>query len=564
MWRPAMDSPARFGRRSGRWKFFPFVSRVLVLVVFFGAMAGRMDPLSGQEEPVVRILAVVDYIAGTEIYLAVGTEHGVREGDTLQVYDEEGEGGELLGTLAIQSVTERRSVATFVGSPVHVERADLVYLEFPESLVDARALEVADAQQAAVESTAVVAEDEADPAQEAEKTPGPSPRLDGRVSFDMDALQSTTRWGDSPDEEISRTFSTPTFRLQARAQNLPGGLRLNTSMRLSHRTSPGSAVQPVTSLRFYQLDVEKRFEQVPIQLHLGRFHNPYEDYSGYWDGMMIHLGEEGLGGGFAVGYEPELWNEGVSTDRPKISGFLDYDARGEKAEYFGAVSFHTLRPQIEEPDRTFLGLSQRVRLGKAWIRQRLQVDQSLGGNDWTLTRLQLDASVPLAGGLSAHAGWRRWRSYYPILPLGDTGPQHDRASVGLSFWATSGGLSADFSMDRPEGGEEARTASSSFYLRRTPLFGLGFSGSASYWTRGESSSLLLSSEVRRDLGPVDVRGGYRFYENAGDRFESQSHFADLALTLPLGAGFSTRIQGYVQWGDDLESNRILASLRMSF
>ena len=537
----------------------------LLATAFVLAWAGAPVPALAQEEPEVRVLAVVDYVAGNEVYLAAGTDHGLRVGDTLSVYDGEGDGADLLGVFIIQSATERRSVAAFDGTPFTASRADLMYLGLPAGLAEARATELrreAEAAAGEVDGAVEGPETQSEPTPQTE--PRPPIQWNGRFSLDMDALQTTTRWGDSPEEEAKRTFSTPTFRFQARARDLPGGMRLGTSMRLSHRASPDDAVQPVTSLRFYQFDLEKSFETVPLEVHLGRFHNPFDDYSGYWDGLMVHYGEEGLGGGVALGFEPELWNEGVSTDRPKLSGFLDYNARGEGAEYSGALSFHTIRPRIDLPDRTYLGLSQRVRVGNAWIRQRLQVDRSNEGSEWTLTRLQLDASLPLSGGLSAHGGWRRWRGYYPVLPTDGAGPRQDRASVGLSYWAGGGGLSADVSLDRPEMGEESRTVSSSFYLRRTPLLGLGFSATASYWTRGEDSSLFLSPEVRREFGRVEVRGAYRLYDTSTEFGEIHHQSADAALTFPLGRGFSARFQGFVQWGADLTSNRVLASLWKSF
>jgi hypothetical protein len=533
--------------------------------VVFGALLAAPAGLDGQVEPEIRILTVVDYVAANEVYLASGTDHGIREGDTLSVYDGEGEGADLLGILLIQSATERRAVAVFPGTPFSVQRSDLLYLGLPRALAEARALE-AEVEVAAanpVDSTGAERA-EREPRPDQSSAPRPPVQWRGRVSLDMDALQTTTRFGEGPEDEIQRSFSTPTFRLQARARDLPGGVRLNTSMRLSHRTSPDDAIQPVTSLRFYQFDLEKRFEAVPVQVHMGRFHNPYEDFSGYWDGMMVHYGEEGLGAGVAVGFKPELWNEGLSTERPQVSGFVDYSARGATSEYSGAVSYHTTRPSIDEPDRTYLGLSQRIRLGGAWIRQRLQVDRSIDGADWALTRLQLDASVPLPGGLSAHAGWRRWRTYYAVVPFGELGPRRDRASAGLSFWSPGGGISADVSLDRPDVGDEARTVSSSFYLRRTPLLGLGFSGIASYWERGDDTSILLAPQLRRELGRAEVRAGYRFYRTSGGFGDIFSHFGDLAVTMPLGGGLSARIHGLVQWGDDLTSNRILASLWKSF
>ena len=537
-------------------------------------LVGLVSPATaaGQAEAEVRVLTVVDYVTGSEIYLAAGTEHGMREGDTLSVYDGEGDGAELLGVFAIQSATGRRSVAEIVSAPFSVERSDILYLGIPRTLVEARLQEAGEDQPGTVpldEPQAAVPADSAlrqPPTTDSPATEDPRPpvQLQGRLSVDMDALETTTRWGSEFEEEAKRSYSTPTLRLQARARELPGGLRLGTSMRLSHRTSPDGSIQPTTSLRFYQFDLEKTFETVPLQLHLGRFHNPYDDYSGYWDGLMVHYGEDGLGGGVALGFEPELWNEGVSTQRPKVSGFLDYSAGGEAAEYEGAFSFSALRPESGQNERTYVGLTQRLRLGGAWIRQRLQLDRSVDGADWSMTRFQLDASIPLTEGLSAHGGWRRWRPFHAGLPIDPLGTRQDRASLGLSYWNLAGGLSADVSFDRPEGGEEARTVSSSFFVRKSPLLGLGFSGNASYWTRGDVTSLLLSPEIRRGFGRTEVRGGYRFYETSGGFGENRTHFADLSLSFPLGGGISGRLHGFVQWGDSYSSNRILASLWKSF
>jgi hypothetical protein len=541
-------------------------------LVFAAAQLFLTAPALGQTEPEVRVLTVVDYVTGREVYLSVGTDHGIHEGDTLSVYDGEGEGAELLGVFAIQSANEKRSAAAFVSELFSVMRADLLYLGLPEALADARLAdaEEEEARAGGAEIGAGAGADE-EPVQSAESSGGQAEaavgnpvQVHGRLSLDMDALQTTTRWGASLGEEATRSFSTPTLRLQARARDLPGGFQLGTSFRLSHRTSPNEAIQPATSARFYRFDLEKSFETVPLQLHLGRFHNPFDDYSGYWDGLMVHYGEDGLGGGVAVGFEPELWNEGVSTQRPKVSGFLDYSARSERASYDGAFSFSALRPESGFGERTYVGLTQRVQVGGVWIRQRLQLDRSMVGSDWSLTRLQVDASLPLSEGLSAHGGWRRWRSFYTGLQADDFGPRHDRATLGLSYWSLRGGLSADVSVDRPEQGSQARTVSSSFYLRRSPLLGLGFSGMASYWTKGDLTSLLLSPEVRRSFGRSDVRAGYRFYETAGDFGEDRSHFADLSISFPLGSGLSARLHGGVQWGDRYSSNRILASLWKSF
>jgi hypothetical protein len=544
------------GRRRGR----------LARATGFGIL-GLLVPstTAPQETPEAKILTVVDHVSGGEVYLSSGTEQGIQVGDTLSVYGGEGAGGDFLGTVVIVSVTERRSVATPVGgAPFTAERADILYLGLPGSLLEQRLQEVA----AQPESSVASPFSEEPAGQMSQSAPPkqirPPIEIRGRASLDMDALQTTTRWGESPEEELQRSFSTPTFRLQARVQNLPGGFQLGTNMRLSHRTSPDDVIQPVTSLRFYQFDLEKRFQAVPAQLHLGRFHNPFDDYSGYWDGMMVHVGEGGLGAGAALGFEPELWNEGISTDRPKFSGFVDYTSRGETAEYSGALSFSALRPTIEEEDRTYFATTHRIRLGDAWIRQRLRLDRSPNGGDWTMTRLQVDATLPLSKTLSIQGGWRRWRPFDSGIPDEVFGASHDRATVGLSFWTLGGGITTDVSLDRPDGGEEARTVSSSFFLRRTPLLGLGFSGMASYWKRGKSTSLILSPEIRRDLGRGQIRAAYRYYATDTGLGEILTHYSDLSVSFPIAGTLYARLGGFVQWGDNFSSNRILASLWKTF
>ena len=181
-----------------------------------------------------------------------------------------------------------------------------------------------------------------------------------------------------------------------------------------------------------------------------------------------------------------------------------------------------------------------------------------------MTRLQVDATLPLSGALSIQGGWRRWRPYDSPVPDEIFGASHDRATIGLSFWTVAGGITADVSLDRPEGGEDARTVSSSFFLRKTPLLGLGFSGMASYWQRGERTSLILSPEIRRELGRGEIRAAYRYYATDTGLGEILTHYSDLSVAFPITRTVYARVSGFVQWGDNFSSNRVLASLWKSF
>jgi hypothetical protein len=312
------------------------------------------------------------------------------------------------------------------------------------------------------------------------------------------------------------------------------------------------------------LDLEKRFEKVPLEMRLGRFYNPFEELSGYWDGALLRLGRESLGAGVAVGYEPERANEGFSSDRPKLAGFVDFETRKEQLTYSGSVSVLGIRPSDGLPDRTALGLSQRLRLGGVWLHHRLQVDRDPAGDQWNVTRLQVDGSVPVQGGVNAFAGWRRWRSVPLWEVAGELGPQVDRGYVGLSWFGGVGGGSLDVSLQRPEDGETGRTVSGSLFWSRTPIDGVRLGANGSHWSQGKVSSLLFSPEVRTSLRRVDVRGAYLFYRTSVLTEEITTHFGDLGFTVPLGTGAYFRLQGTGQWGGDLSSVRLFASVWKAF
>lgn len=524
-----------------------------------GGVAGGARALTAQEVPEARVLAVVDYVAGSDLYLAVGTDHGVRPSDTVSVYDGEEEGALRLGFFLIVSATSRRSVANILGEPFPVERGSQLYVGLPLDRV--REVSEADTLSEVLGTEAGAGPGVARGASDAER--GPT-IFHGRVSADYESFRTVTRWGEDAQAESARTFSTPTFRLQAQGRNLPGGFSLGTGIRVSHRMSSDSIVQPVTSTRIYQLDLEKRFQQVPLELHLGRFYSPFDDLSGFWDGLLLRVGPDALGAGVAVGFEPRWSNEGFGSDRPKMSGFLDFDVGGETLDYSGSLTFLGIRPRDGLRDRTAVGLSQRVRVGRAWLRQRLEVDRDPSGSEWNLTRIQLEGSLALVGGVEAFGGWRRWR-YVPLwtqdAPLG---PLENRGRIGLSYWGRVGGGSVDLSLDRPEEGEGGRTLSGSFYLTRTFLPGLGVGGSASHWSRGEDVSLFLAPEVRLSVGRAALRGAYRFYRTTIRSEEITTHFGDASLTIPMGGGAYLRLQGSTQWGGDLSSNRLFASIWKGF
>jgi hypothetical protein len=179
-----------------------------------------VSALEAQQVPEARVPALVDYVSGLDIYMSVGTDRGVLTSDTLRVYDGEGSGARLLGRIFIIAATANRAVGNVLGEPFSLERGVSVYLGVPAARVaaagSADSLGIAGAE----------VKPGADPEQgSSRQQPEQPPRpldVHGRVSLDFDALRSTTRWGEGPDEQVDRDFNTPTFRLQARARRLPG------------------------------------------------------------------------------------------------------------------------------------------------------------------------------------------------------------------------------------------------------------------------------------------------------------------------------------------------------
>ena len=153
----------------------------------------------------------------------------------------------------------------------------------------------------------------------------------------------------------------------------------------------------------------KTFDNAPLEFRLGRFQNPYEPYSAYWDGALMRVGgRTGPGIGVVAGFEPQRGNEGFSQDVTKVTGFADFSARGSSWSYSSDASFHVLRSDVDGlADQTFAGWSQQLSLGRMTFNQRLRVDRAAGSGEWTLAQLRVRTGVSVAGPLRLNVGYSR-------------------------------------------------------------------------------------------------------------------------------------------------------------
>lgn len=513
----------------GRW--------VVVTIIVLVALGGRGRAAAGQER---RVEAVVQQIAGATLYLSVGSEAGLAVNDTLAVSTAD---GRPLGSFLVLGATPGRSVVTFADTPFPVTRGQVL------ALVAGLPAEIPPESMVGRSETPGVAQRDR------------GPRLSGRVSLQVSDLRSAVEWlGGS--ERIERHYLTPTFGLRATVSDLPGGITFNTNVRASYRSSTEDAVQPIGSVRMYQASLRKTFTGTPVQMQVGRFYNPFEQFSGYWDGLMVHYGGPGLGLGFATGFEPERSNEYFLGDLPKYAVFLTYGSGGT-AGYSADLSFHQVRPRTELATHTFVGWSQQLAVAAFRLDQRLQLDRNPETDRWVVTDLQAGASASIAPGVEVRARYSL-RQPYLMYRTSDLVPyRRDRAGAGFTVHGPAGSIGADVTVNYVDLSDRSITYSSSFYLPRT-IAGIAWSGSASYWTRNETNTVLAASGVSRQLGPVRATAAYQFHRTAGARSTFLTHAADVTLAFPLARRLRGTLLASAQQGDNLVSYLVSGGLWMSF
>lgn len=486
----------------------------------------------------------IEYIAGGNLYLRAGTEHGVRAGDTVFVYRQRG--GAPLGRFVVLSATADRSVVTFAGDPFPVTRGAALHVVVSTS------------------GGATPLGPPSQPRRDAATRITPGPRASGRLSFDVAALQSTTRWLGEEPVEVSRRFVTPTLSLRTAVADLPGGVRLDANLRAAYRYSTPLVVDPAPSVRIYRASVGKRFARAPLQLEAGRFFNAFDPHGRYLDGLLVRVGRERVGAGVTIGFEPVRGNESFSTELPKYSAFANASLGSGRLHYATDLSFHEIRPRDGLVSRSYVGWSQRLVWNRLALSHDMQVDRTTGSGTWTVTRLRVRGSVPLAGPLALSARYAADRPFDPLLADTLPRPRQEQAGVGLTYVRQGALIGVDVTRNEGAVIERSHTYSAFFNLPRTPLAGVGISGSANYVTQSSFQSVQWSAGLSRSIGSLYARAGYLRYvtESTSRRFDSQA--ADVSLLTPLNRSVRLSLVARTQWGDNLLTQSLAIGLWTSF
>jgi hypothetical protein len=513
-------------------------------------------PIAAAAQQTSRLVPVnVDYLAGQTLYISAGLAQGLFAEDTVTAFSRSS--SVALGRLVIVSSTRARAVAAYVGSGFAVTRGSALLLEIPETALARLRTAQADDSTNRPRAGPPLERDRAIPPPSSPRSPSFS--VHGRMSLDVDASQSTSQWGTNPGEEDRYRFHNQSGQLRFTVNGLPGSARLVSNVRATNYGTL-SGTPGKLALSIYQASLEKDFTSLPLRLQFGRFYNPYESHSGYWDGGLVRVGGENVGGGAAIGYEPENGNETFSAVRPKYSAFVDVHQRRGQLRYDGDFSWHRDQPQFSSTRREFLGMTQHFSWRGAFLTQRVQLGHVPTGA-WSLWQAQITGSIPLIRASRLHARYAAERN--DLFDPGVTGARRERRAIGLSTQGALGYANVEAGTTASGLGTNGRSVMATVGLLRAPL-GLTAGLTGSYWTEGEVESIAWSPTLERSFRSVRTRAAFQLNRTDYATALYLQRGGEVSFVVPVRAGLEVYIALRSDWAGNTTSQRVLTSIWKTF
>lgn len=489
---------------------------------------------------------VVHYVAGMNVYLGAGSDAQIRPGDTLHV--RRAGTGEALAPLLVVTSTPDRSVVAFIGAPYSLTRGDtlavvIAHTTAPQPPPPAVPLAGAPTPYAPVKQRRRLS-------------------TDGSLSLDLDLLQTrTTGLGGDP-ERSSRTFTTPSVGLRYRVQGLGNGLEFRTTVRATQRSSTGGVVDPATLVQVYEAALVRRGGKTEFQL--GRFFDPYEYFSGYWDGLLLHRGTDRLGAGVLAGFEPDRGNAGFQSSSPKVGGFFHLRTSGPGARYRTEASLTSIFPKGAPGAHIIAGWAEALQVRRALLSTTLQFDREPVTGHWVVGQFLGRASTRVGDAGTIYAGFSIRQPYLDRTVVDVRPYRRDNLSTGFNIWTGGLGLAADISTSRQQGLDAQWSYSASASHRPRGMQGIGLGLATMYWTEPRSHGLLVSPSVHRRFGATTADLGYQLYRSDANGTTSTSHAFELGARLPLSARTQFTLRARTRTGSYLQSSGLTAGLWYGF
>jgi len=525
---------------------FPF----LLLLILITA-----QPVKAQQQ---EITTQVSSIAASVIYLSSGSNDGISNGDTLYVYLEE----EFLGALIVQNVASESLASEFADQPFPITRGQTLILRFdkpPEAETGSEEVrtEITSREKSIMEGSG---------SGHSSGRAGlkPRPKVTGRIQMGGTAISTQTTWTSLQDNRTDRLFLTPYTNLSTLISNLPGGLRLDASISYTYRYSNRSSISPAHSARFYRLNIEKAFERIPVSITAGRFYNRYEIFSGFWDGMMLRIGNRTNGIGLIAGFEPIRSNEGFQADLPKYSAFTYHEFEAGPIKSSTELDVTAVMPTTNLNNHIYAGLFQQFMVNRHRVSVRLQADQNPLDNQWFLSQVMLRGLLEITEHLQLHGAFNRRRPYRMfsfIRPLG-----YERTSItgGVRYHLPFISLGSDLSRITSEYSPTAYAISGYVQTNRTLLWELDLSANAQYWFNETSASLRISPAIGRNFNTLHLGVGYEFYQTDYFSGQYQTHTGTLSAMMSINRYWSVHANLRSGYGDLFINNSLQFSIWRSF
>lgn len=509
--------------------------------------------LDAQE--IVEVQARVTSIAGQNVYVDAGQQEGLATNDTLDVYRESA----MMGQMYVVTAASSQSVLGFLESPFALTIGDLLVLvpkrtEEPEAVVETDSTIV---DRPSILTPEVV---------EGTDETAPSIAISGRLQIGVDGLLSTTT-ATPNTPSTDRTFATPFALFRGRVDNLPGGFSLESHFRTAYRYADPVPMSEEIDLRVYRFSLFKRFESLPLDIQAGRFYNQHDRFSGYWDGLNVHVGDESRGVGVSAGFQPESNNEVPSGNLPKYTVYGHTSMNTESLRYEGVVLGGQILPTNQNvSNRTYVGTHHRISSGGVRGSIQALVDQDPANNEWTLSRLSGRITGSLSSGihLRAYAMSRR-----PYILLGDRQDLLDRstrigggATVSPRIGSLRGlSLRADISSATSENQPTTMNYSGGLNVARIPMLDAGISLNATLWQQRERQGVYAGFGLFRSFGSTYTRVGYRYQQSPlFNQDDIVTHGLEALLQIPVSRNASFSVQASTNFSDRISSTRIYTAL----
>ena len=489
--------------------------------------------------------AVVVQVAGANLYLDLGTDAGVRTGDTLAV--RRAAASPPIGALVVVGATSKRSVLTFAGTAFTATRGDTLFItpRAAESALIAPAI------------SGVVAA--ASPAPRARSAS--APRVDGSIGLEMWGTHTETIGLGADPVRTTRDIGMPAVRFNTFVTGDRSSLRV--SLRAQQRTGPESLWDRQTRLRVYEARYDRTVGSARVTL--GRFYSDFDHQSAFWDGAKVRFGDDrGVSAGFAAGFEPSRGNEEAAFTVPKAAVFVGTRHGSGRVDLITDLAVTQAMPADRAQWRAGADFAMRARVGRFSISADVEATPPTPMGTWGLARLALRTSVP--AGQRGYVYASAVSDRFTPLDTSILAPfsRRERVTSGFSAMLANGSF-IDFNASVNDPTDTTRGYAAGATVSVPKLVGAGtFSFHTSWFDDGHGTGILASPALEYRLGTARLRGGYQFYQVNQPSYSVQTHGVDLRLWQPFGPRVSGVLQLNQRMGKSVTSTTVFTSFEVRF